>query len=152
MPSIRGVVNEFSICSSCSLHNPTIHESHAGRPTTWIRNKEREGEREGESESESERREWRRGDAHFGPYPPVRNWWPCIRPRLNLIKTTTTTTYIVRPIKWMEISPGIQIRCQKRLSKYPVESTLKKRVQTINFYENLKKRSWQDFIFICSSK
>ena len=78
MPSIRGVVNEFYIYSSCSLHNPTIHESHAGRPTTWIRNKEREGE----SESESERREWRRGDAHFGPYPPVRNWWPCIRPCL----------------------------------------------------------------------
>ena len=26
----------------------------------------------------------------------------------------------------MEISPGIQICCQKRFSKYPVESTLKK--------------------------
>jgi len=41
----------------------------------------------------------------------------------------------------METSPGIQICCQKRFSKYPVESTLKKRVQTINFYENLKKCS-----------
>ena len=59
---------------------------------------------------------------------------------------------MLRPIKWMEISPGIRICWQKVFLKYPVESTEKRRLKTANFYENLQKRSLQDFIFISSSK